>query len=36
VDLGKWLDEEYRVTTIDAPGGVDESAGPSPRPTEKE
>jgi endogenous inhibitor of DNA gyrase (YacG/DUF329 family) len=44
VDLGKWLDEEYRVATIDAPGGQDgsdgalvrsESAPGSARPTEK-
>jgi endogenous inhibitor of DNA gyrase (YacG/DUF329 family) len=35
VDLGKWLDEEYRVTAIDtpAPTDADESPGASSRPT---
>ena len=37
VDLGKWLDEEYRVATIDAPGDEDGESKAAPgRLTETE
>jgi endogenous inhibitor of DNA gyrase (YacG/DUF329 family) len=35
IDLGKWLSEEYRVPVEDAPGAMDDAAGPASHPSQE-